>query len=101
MSFSGIGHKRSGGESCRYMLCGECQLFSKNINEDDVNIMPEYAERLLHMTGCQEEIIALQKEVIDDLFVIVAQHLSVDCEEVRAVTAKINEAATMRADYHL
>ena len=101
MNVSGVRQGYGGGETCRYKLGGECQLYSADVSRDSSGIMSEYAERLLHMNGCQEEIIALQKEIIDDLFALLSQHISVDCEEVKAVTAKINEAATIRADYQL
>lgn len=97
MSNNGFGYSGSGGR-CRYMLNGECQLFSKNCENDCATIMPEYAERLLHISGCKDEIINLQKEIIDDLFTLVSLHLSADCEEVKEVVAKINEAAKINAE---
>lgn len=97
MSISGIKYS-GGGERCRYMLNGECQLYSKNCENDCATIMPEYAERLLHINRCKDEIIDNQKEIIDDLFVLVSLHLSAECEEVKAVVAKINETAKIRAE---
>lgn len=97
MNVSGVRYSGS-GERCHYKLNGECQLFSKDCDNECATIMPEYAERLLHINTCKDEIIDNQKEIIDDLFVLVSLHLSAECEEVKAVVAKINNTAKIRAE---
>ena len=96
MNVSGIRYS-GGSQRCRYMFNGECQLFSAKC-EDDKGIMPEYVERLLHIVNCLEEIRSRQSEVIEDLFKLAMMHLSADCEEVKTITAKINEIAKINAE---
>ena len=83
---------------CKYLLDGECQLFSRKCEENCSIHHPDYTDRLTHIAGCQEEIIKLQKEIIDELFNIACMHISAESEELRPVILKINEAAMKRAE---
>ena len=83
---------------CDYFLDGECQLFSKSCDENCSINHPDFTERLTHIATCQEEIIQLQKEVIDELFAMLSLHISVEAEEMRPLIDKINEAAKKRAE---
>ena len=84
--------------NCNYLLDGECQLFSKNCDNSCPMSRPDFMERLTHIATCQEEIIQLQKEVIDELFAMLSLHISVEAEEMRPLIEKINEAAKKRAE---
>ena len=58
----------------------------------------DLVERLLHAFEADEEIIKKQKNIIDDLFVIVLQHLTVECEELKPIVKKVNETAEIRRE---
>lgn len=46
----------------------------------------------------QEKIISLQSDVIDELFLLLMQHISADDADALPVIAKINEAAVIRRE---
>ena len=79
--------------NCEYCLDKECQLFSRECDESCPMNHPNFSERLTHIALCQEEIIQLQKEVIDELFNLLSMHISAEAEELRPIIEKINEAA--------
>jgi hypothetical protein len=56
-------------------------------------------DQLVRVYAVQSEIISIQKEVIDDLFRLLAMHLSADELDNLEVVGKINEAARLRRDY--
>ena len=49
----------------------------------------------------QSKIIQLQKEVIDELFLIIMLHGDITDDDKAAAVAKINEAAQLRAEHQL
>jgi hypothetical protein len=86
-------------KKCDYCLDGECQLYSKICDEDCVLNKVDTMDRLTHIMNCQEEIIRYQKDIIDNLFAIAIQFISVEEEEMRMIAQKINEAAAIRSEY--
>ena len=75
MSISGLPYGRG---CCRHMLGGECQL----------------AGWLLHKIECGEQVMLLQKEIIDDLLALVPESE----EKLEHVTECINEMAQIRTE---
>lgn len=55
----------------------------------------------LELFESQSEIIRIQSEVIDDLFRLLAQHLEAEELDNLPVVAKINRAASLRAEHQL
>ena len=54
--------------------------------------------RLTHVAIAQEDIINLQKDIIDELFILALQHISVNATELEPIIEKINEAAVKKAE---
>lgn len=79
-------------DKCQYRVNGQCALLSKDFNLDSCE------ERLLHIATCQEEIINLQKAVIDEMFNLIALKAELNAEELEAVVEKINRAAEIRRE---
>lgn len=55
-------------------------------------------DRLSHVCMVQEEIVNLQKEIIDDLFLLLLQHISAEADEIKGIVEKINEAAVKNSE---
>ena len=55
-------------------------------------------DRLSHVCMAQEEIVNLQKEIIDDLFLLLLQHISAEADEIKGIVEKINEAAVKNSE---
>ncbi len=83
---------------CKYYLDGECQLYSRTCDGDCALNKPDTVDRLTHIMTCQEEIINLQKDIIDNLFAIAIQYISVEEEEMKLIIEKINETAQIKAE---
>ena len=79
-------------DKCQYRVNGQCALLSKDFDLDSCE------ERLLHIATCQEEIINLQKAVIDEMFNLIALKAELNAEELEAVVEKINRAAEIRKE---
>ena len=79
-------------DKCQYRVNGQCALLSKDFDLDSCE------ERLLHIATCQEEIITLQKAVIDEMFNLIALKAELNAEELEAVVEKINRAAEIRKE---
>jgi hypothetical protein len=79
-------------DKCQYRVNGQCALLSKDFGLDSCE------ERLLHIATCQEEIINLQKAVIDEMFNLIALKAELNAEELEAVVEKINRAAEIRRE---
>lgn len=79
-------------DKCQYRVNGQCALLSKDFDLDSCE------ERLLHIATCQEEIIDLQKAVIDEMFNLIALKAELNAEELEAVVEKINRAAEIRRE---
>ena len=79
-------------DKCQYRVNGQCALLSKDFDLDSCE------ERLLHIATCQEEIINLQKAVIDEMFNLIALKAELNAEELEAVVEKINRAAEIRRE---
>lgn len=77
---------------CEYRLDRECMLLSRDLDPDNLE------SRLVHIVGCQEEIINLQKAVIDEMFNLIALKAELNAEELEAVVEKINRAAEIRKE---
>ena len=60
--------------------------------------MNELVEKLSHICTAQEEIISLQKEIIDESLYLLLQYISVTAEELKPIVQKINEAATIKME---
>ena len=88
----------TGNDLCDHHLLGECQLYSRQCEKDCNLFKPDTIERLAHVITCQEQMINLYKDIVEDLMTLALQHISADAEELRGITAKINEAATVRAE---
>lgn len=84
---------------CKYCLDGECQLYSRICDVNCVLNKPDTVDRLTHIMNCQEEIIRYQKDIIDNLFAIAIQYISVEEEEMKLIIEKINETAQIKAEY--
>ena len=54
--------------------------------------------RLTHIAIAQEDIINLQKDIIDELFLLALQHISVKSAELEPIIEKITEAAVKKAE---
>lgn len=52
----------------------------------------------MHIATCQEEIINLQKAVIDEMFNLIALKAELNAEELETVVEKINRAAEIRKE---
>ena len=59
--------------------------------------MDDMLGKLTEICMAQEEIINLQKSIIDDLFILAIQHISAEAEELKPIIEMINEAAGVRA----
>lgn len=70
----------------------ECALLSKDFDVDSCE------ERLLHIVTCQEEIIDLQKTVIDEMFNLIGMKAELDAAELEGIVEKINYAAQIRRE---
>lgn len=79
-------------DKCQYRVNGQCALLSKDFDLDSCE------ERLLHIVTCQEEIINLQKAVIDEMFNLIALKAELNAEELETVVEKINRAAEIRKE---
>ena len=79
-------------DRCQYRTSGQCALLSKDFDLDSCE------ERLLHIATCQEEIINLQKAVIDEMFNLIALKAELNAEELETVVEKINRAAEIRKE---
>ena len=79
-------------DKCQYRVNGQCALLSKDFD------LGSCEERLLHIATCQEEIINLQKAVIDEMFNLIALKAELNAEELEAVVEKINRAAEIRKE---
>lgn len=55
--------------------------------------MDDILGKLTEACIAQEEIIGLQKDIIDSLFLLLMQHISAESEELKPIIDMINEVA--------
>ena len=79
-------------DKCQYRVNGQCALLSKDFDIDSCE------ERLLHIVNCQEEIITLQKAVIDETINLIGMKAELSAEEMEGIIEKINRAAEIRKE---